>query len=366
MTWMEVAEVAGYDLDRVRETVAGSLDRSGLDWAGKKVLVKPNLLGPWTPETAVVTHPSLIRAVSGELRARGCEVLVGDNPGVRGYGKMVNTAEATGAKEASDGDFVNLSRHPRNVDLESKYIKNVSVSSEVLDADLWISLPKFKTHMSTILTGAVKNSYGILVGAEKARLHVAAPRPRDFGELVVDIYSLRPPDLVILDAVVGMEGNGPSGGAIREMGYILASNTGGAIDLAMCRMAGIDPSRLTTYGPAVERGLAPSSLDEVELDGDLPVIEGFRAPSTMARLDPFGLGQRLIFGRISRPRLQADREKCTACGTCEKSCPVDAITMEEYPVFDRGKCISCYCCHEMCPEAAIRVGRLLGFVRERH
>jgi uncharacterized protein (DUF362 family)/Pyruvate/2-oxoacid:ferredoxin oxidoreductase delta subunit len=365
MTWMEVTAVAGYDPDQVRKTVAGNLDRSGLDWAGKKVLVKPNLLGPWTPDTAVVTHPSLIRAVREELRARGCEVLVGDNPGVRGYGKIGDTAEATGARDASGEDFANISRHPRSVDLKSKYSKSVSVSSEVLDVDLWISLPKFKTHMSTILTGAVKNSYGILVGAEKARLHAAAPRPRDFGELVVDVYSLRPPDLVILDAVVGMEGNGPSAGKPREMGYILASNSGGAIDLAMCHMAGIDPSRLTTHGPAVKRDLAPSSLDEVEVGGGLPVIDGFRSPSSMARLDPFGLGQRLLFGRISRPRLQADREKCNACGTCAESCPVEAITMEKYPVFDRGKCISCYCCHEMCPKAAIKVGRLLGFIRER-
>jgi uncharacterized protein (DUF362 family)/Pyruvate/2-oxoacid:ferredoxin oxidoreductase delta subunit len=365
MTWMEVTAIAGYDPDQVRKTVAGNLDRSGLDWAGKKVLVKPNLLGPWTPDTAVVTHPSLIRAVREELRARGCEVLVGDNPGVRGYGKVGDTAEVTGARDASGEDFTNISRRPRSVDLKSKYSKSVSVSSEVLDVDLWISLPKFKTHMSTILTGAIKNSYGLLVGAEKARLHAAAPRPRDFGEMVVDIYSLRPPDLVILDAVVGMDGNGPSAGTPRDMGYILASNSGGAIDLAMCHMAGIDPSRLTTHGPAVKRGLAPSSLDEIEVDGGLPVIDGFRSPSSMARLDPFGLGQRLLFGRISRPRLQADTQKCTACGTCAESCPVDAITMEKYPVFDRGKCISCYCCHEMCPKAAIKVGRLLGFIRER-
>jgi len=365
MPWVKISAVSGYNLHRIRKTVAGILDRSGLEWAGKTVLVKPNLLGPWTPDTAVVTHPTVIRAVREELRVRGCEVLVGDNPGVRGYGKVEKTAEVTGAREASGGDFVNISRHPRSLGIKSKYVKSVSVSSEALDVDLWISLPKFKTHMSTMLTGAVKNSYGLLVGAEKARLHATAPRPLDFGELVVDVYSLRPPDLVILDAVVGMEGNGPSGGRARGIGYILSSNSGGAVDLAMCRMAGMKESRLTTHKPAVERGLAPGSLDEVEIDGDLPVIEGFSAPSTTARLDPFGLGQRLIFGRLSRPRLRADRMKCNSCGTCEASCPVGAVTMEKYPVFDRDKCISCYCCHELCPQAAIKVGRLLGFVRER-
>jgi uncharacterized protein (DUF362 family)/Pyruvate/2-oxoacid:ferredoxin oxidoreductase delta subunit len=362
MPYLGIAEVPTYDRDLIREVMAGVLDRSGLQWPGKKVLVKPNLLGPFPPDSAVVTHPYLIRALGRELRRRGCEVLVGDNPGVRGYGLVSRTAKVSGAEEASEGDFANISLHPRSVCIASRYIQKVPVSSEVMEADLLISLPKLKTHMATVITGAIKNSYGIVVGAEKSRFHGIAHRPRDFGELVVDIYAIRPPDLVIIDAVVGMEGNGPSAGNPRKIGYILSSDSGGAMDFAVCHMTGIDPSRVVTQKVAAQRGLAPLSLDEVDMQGELPVISHFQRPSNLIRLDPGGRIYGFVFRRLSKPQMKVDRTLCTACGTCERSCPTQAITMRDYPVFDYHACISCYCCYELCTEHAIKVGRLMHWV----
>ena len=54
----------------------------------------------------------------------------------------------------------------------------MSLSRIVLEADIIISLPKFKTHGLTVITGAIKNSYGFLPGAQKAKLHKAAGEPR--------------------------------------------------------------------------------------------------------------------------------------------------------------------------------------------
>jgi ferredoxin len=50
-------------------------------------------------------------------------------------------------------------------------------------------------------------------------------------------------------------------------------------------------------------------------------------------------------------------EKCVQCGICAKSCPVEALRLAPYPIFDREKCIECYCCHELCPEGAIVLER---------
>jgi len=361
--FLRVAGVPGYDLDLIKETVVEVLDECGLQWSGKKVLVKPNLLGPFTPESAVDTHPTVIRAVREELHRRDCEVLIGDNPGVRGYGMVGRTAEVSGAGGASGEDFINLGLRPRKLELKSRFVNSVSVSSEVMEADLLISIPKFKTHMATVITGTIKNSYGFLVGAEKARLHSVAPRPDDFGELVVDIYSIRPPDLVIMDAVVGMEGNGPSGGRIREIGYILFSDSGGVMDLAMCHMTGVDPPRVATQRVAAERGLAPRTLDEVDLHGELPVLHRFRLPANLIRFDPGGIIQRLVNKRISAPQMRVNRELCTACKVCARGCPAGAITVDDYPVFDYDACIACYCCYELCPQHAITVGRMMRFLR---
>ncbi|MBN2168643.1 MAG: DUF362 domain-containing protein [Actinobacteria bacterium] len=364
MTYLTVSEIEDYEITVIQGAVSDILDRSGLVFNGKTVLVKPNLLGPWGADSAVVTHPSIVKAVKDGLITRGAKVFIGDNPGVRGYGKMIKTAEVSGTLEAAGDCFINLGQRPDKHKTDSKYTDSFSISTEVLEVDYFISLPKFKTHMSTVLTGAIKNSFGLLVGAEKMRLHGAAPKQAAFGELIVDVYSIRPPDLVILDAVIGMEGNGPSAGNPRKIGHLLSSDSGGAIDLAMCRMAGINPSRVPPVSAAIEKKLAPSKIEDLIVTGTLPLIDSFKTPRSLVRFDPGGIVQGLVSNIMYTPRLAADEIKCTKCGTCEKSCPVNAINMDSgYPTFERSKCIACYCCHELCPESAVKIGRLMRTLR---
>ncbi|OFW57056.1 MAG: hypothetical protein A2Y75_02600 [Candidatus Solincola sediminis] len=363
MPFLIIEKLADYDERRMNESVAGILDASGLEFAGKNVLVKPNLLGPFSPDSAVVTHPALIRTVRRQLRERGCRVMIGDNPGIRGYGMVAKTARVSGAGEAAGDDFVNLTLRPRRFKIDSRFVESVSISSEILEVDILISLPKFKTHMGTVITGGVKNSYGFVVGADKTRLHAAAPRHEDFGELVADVYAIRPPDLVIMDAIIGMEGNGPSGGKPRRIGCLMASDNATAIDLAFCRMTGLDPMKVATQRTVMTRGLGPGSLEEVDISGEIPLLPRFRIPANLMRLDPWGIGHRLISRRLARPQIKVDKSKCVACGACAESCPVRAIEVVNYPSFDYNQCISCYCCYEICPENALRVGGLMRLLR---
>ena len=127
----------------------------------------------------------------------------------------------------------------------------------------------------TVVTGGVKNSYGILPGAQKAMLHRLAGTPMRFHELIVDVFQLRPPDLFIVDAVVGMEGNGPASPELREMGLILASDNAVALDATISRLMGVEPGRLRFLQRAKEAGLGDfdESLWEVMLsmrDTDAP------------------------------------------------------------------------------------------------
>ena len=83
-----------------------ALDFLPYDFAGKRVWVKPNLLGPHLPEHGVTTDPDLIRNVVRELKRRGAAtVWVADNPG-GGLQRNVETYIApTGVVEASEGCF---------------------------------------------------------------------------------------------------------------------------------------------------------------------------------------------------------------------------------------------------------------------
>ena len=233
---------ASYDEGLLAERMREVLEAFPLELEGKTVLVKPNVLGPWPGESGIITHPLFVKAMVGELKRRGAKVQVGDNPGARGYGRVARSPRSTGLEEALGEDWVNIATSPRRVPIESRFLQETSISSQVLDCDLLISMPKFKTHVSTIVTGAVKNSFGFLVGGEKARMHAVAPRARDFGELMVDIYQLRLPDLVVMDAVTAMQGNGPSCDDIRPLGKLIASRNGVAVDTVMTTMMGIDPA----------------------------------------------------------------------------------------------------------------------------
>jgi ferredoxin len=48
-----------------------------------------------------------------------------------------------------------------------------------------------------------------------------------------------------------------------------------------------------------------------------------------------------------------DPEKCVACGLCEETCPVGAMTVGETARVDPMRCIGCGRCAEQCPQEAI-------------
>ncbi|MDD5556382.1 MAG: DUF362 domain-containing protein [bacterium] len=333
-------------------------------WKGASVLVKPNVLGPWTADAGVTTHPSVIGALVRSLRARGARVMVGDNPGLRGYAENERSFRACGLLAAADGAYVNIGRNPARVKINSTFVDEIAVSGEILDCDLLVSVPKFKTHALTMITGAVKNTYGYIVGTEKALLHSLAVTLRRFSEIVVDVYALRPPDLSIMDGVVCMDGNGPSGGRLLDAGKIIASDNAVSLDAVMAHMMGVRPESVPMLAVAHRRGLGEIDLAKIAVDGPLEAIPGFRMPRTFigGLVGPFI--HRFVFPFLrTTPRFNPDR--CTRCKVCYEICPVKAISWDDGPVLDRRKCISCFCCMESCRFRAVELTGLIYKVRDR-
>ncbi len=342
------------------ENVGKAVDRAfelfPLAISGKKVLIKPNVLRASMASEGIVTNPAVLRAVVDKVETmKPAAIVVGDNPGLFDYGSNETSFRKTGLMEAAKGYYQNIGGDSQRVDFNPAYMPAVNVSRAVLDADIIISLPKFKTHGLTVMTGAIKNSYGILPGAQKAQLHKAAGNAERFQEMLVDVFRLRVPDLFIMDAVVGMEGNGPASPDLRDIGVIIASDNAVALDSVVALMMGCEPGRLRFLQKAKEIGLGDYDLGKIEVIGKLKPVPDFKLP-------PFGgqimlqneAIQALIKNRIlMRPR--ADRDLCTGCGTCVDQCTVSALSIgdDNVPVVDADTCISCFCCQEMCPEKAI-------------
>lgn len=321
---------------------------------GKKILLKPNILGPYPPEKGITTHPSLVQALVNFFRKKGAFCFVGDNPGLHGYAANERCAKISGIFAAAGECFTNMAKETASVEVQSRFLKNLIISKIVLDVDYIINLPKFKTHLQTKITGAVKNMLGIVVGAEKARVHLAASRPEYFAEALIDIYQIRPAELTIMDGIVGMEGNGPSGKDLRRIGKILVSDNGVVLDALMAEMMGIDPYKVDYLRLAAERGLGKIDLNKINIQGKWSRLKNFKLPFTLASQGRFGTVINKTFYRFfARPRLKFIRALCTKCQVCIEHCPAGALAMKNGPILDESKCVACYCCYELCPQQAI-------------
>lgn len=319
----------------------------------KKVLVKPNLLGPFPPERGVTTDPRIISAIVRELKkCKPKEIVVGDNSGSIHFDSL-KIGKITGILDASGGCYSNISREVVEVKVESKFIEDLFISKIVKEADYIINVPKFKTHSLTTITGAIKNMFGIIPGGKKAQLHTLNRSINEFAELLVDIYQIRVPDLNIMDAIIGMEGPGPTNGKIRIINKIISSDNGISLDSVMAAMMGLKPDTIELLQVAKKRNLGEIDISNIIIDGELEVISGFKTPNN-------GFLQRIrkkmaphIFS-LAAVKPIVNHNKCKICKKCIEVCPVSAMNLtNKFPEADRKKCISCFCCDEHCPYGAI-------------
>lgn len=366
MSTVSIAACADYTPSTVSESLEAALSPLGgmaaFVSSGQRVLLKVNLLSRAVPDRAVTTHPEIVRALVRAVRDAGGTPVVGDSPGGPNTAGIVRKVwEDSGIAAVCDEEDVELVLF----DEDTVRVPNpggalygaFTLGRAVVDADVVISVPKFKTHGFMMFTGAVKNLFGCIPGLEKAQFHLKVPDRDDFGSMLVDLMLACRPRLAIMDAVVGMEGEGPAGGTPRRIGALLASPDCVALDVIASAMAGLRPDEVYTTKAAAQRGLGPGRVEDVEVVGrDWRELapESFQLPTRdiTARM-PAWLGPRLRAWTTSRPIL-ADPSGCTLCRTCERVCPVEAITVTEGgPRFDRTTCIRCYCCQELCPPQVI-------------
>jgi ferredoxin len=172
--------------------------------------------------------------------------------------------------------------------------------------------------------------------------------------MIVDVFRLRVPDLFIMDAVVGMEGNGPTSPDLRDIGLILASDNGVAMDGVVATMMGCAPERLRFLRKAKEVGLGEYNLDRIEIIGELRKLAGFKLPPLSGEAIHGNEMIQTFLKQRTLLRPKADPQLCTGCSTCVDQCPVSALSMQDnIPQVDGDTCITCFCCQEVCPEKAI-------------
>lgn len=321
------------------------------------MLVKPNLLSAREPERAVTTHPSLVQAVVEEVQRLGATPVIGDSPG--GVEKGITRVwENTGMEKVKENTGAELLSFEKSgvVKKEAPSGRIYWVAKPSVECDVIISLPKLKTHTLCLMTGAVKNMFGVIPGFRKGEYHKEAARPKDFAEIIVDIYSVVKPRINLVDAVVCMEGDGAASGDPKYLGLFLASEDAVALDSICAILMGLKPDAVEITSEAAKRGLGKISLSEIEVVGEkLDEFKGldFKLPSNrFLRLIPKFLVNLLAPYIWVRPAILT--ANCDNCNVCVENCPVKTIHPgDPTPVYDYKNCINCLCCHELCPHNAV-------------
>jgi len=342
----------------------------------EKIALKANLLRKALPEDAVTTHPSIIRAVAKEVKEAGARPIIVDSPGA-GYRytekMLASIYEINGIQQVAEecGIELNYDTNFEEVSFpEGRLVKRFEVLTPVKNADGVFNLCKLKSHSFTYLTGAVKNNFGVIPGIRKPGYHARLRDTLRFTGMLLDLARLVSPRISIMDAIVAMEGDGPSNGTPKKVGLLLAAKDPLALDIVASEIIGLPRDSNPFLLEAGHLDLKPNHINQVELIGasisEIRMPE-FKLPSTMhggiGLADHLNWWQRLVApyfksGLSLRPRVIKDR--CTACGACQQGCPMEAIRIirelkRPYASINDDICIRCYCCHEMCAEDAIRL-----------
>ena len=303
----------------------------------------------------------MLRAVIELVREAGAVPFVGDSSAIGGAKKNAETCGILAVCEETSTEFVEFKTLIEVQNPKHLIFRRLEVAKEALAYDGIINLPKFKTHAQMYLTMAVKNLFGTVPGKRKARWHFSAGvDTTTFATMLLDLHNYLKARLSIMDAVVAMEGNGPSGGEARHMGLVLACENAIAMDRVLVEIVCARLKDTPISKTAFERKLPGSDIDDIDIVGDTLEavrVRDFKFPPPMdidfaAKLPGF-IRKRLKNSITTRPEIDAHR--CSLCNVCVQLCPAEVMVRKNKIIIDYQNCIRCFCCQESCPRGVITV-----------
>jgi uncharacterized protein (DUF362 family) len=258
-----------------------------------KIMLKPNLVAPSTDCTTKIV---VVKTLAQLMQKAGKEVIIGEGSAAAANFNMINNEVfRTKKREILDGmqqnvfDILGYSEMAKTlsiplINLHSGDIvevplkngfaaKSVKIHKSLTEIDLLCSVPMMKTHVLATVTLAMKNLIGLYPGTEyysvRSWLHDRAAEAGSPGIAyeVIDMNSAVKTGLSVIDASSAMEGDGPSGGPLVDMGLIIAGTTPLATDMVGTLLMGFDLNEIPAIVLAHKTGMLPASIENIEIRG---------------------------------------------------------------------------------------------------
>lgn len=249
-----VVKAGRYNVESLEHLIRDAIYQLGLSLPRKRTaLLKPNIVIPAKPASAIITHPAVAEAMVAVLEANGFEdIVIGEGAGLGADESEIFEVAGYTALEQRGVRLVNLNKAER-VEIDWKYGR-LRIPKIVAEADLYVNLPKMKTHGQTVVTLAMKNQKGLLSHADKMRFHKWGLH----GPLV-ELAKVVKPDLIVVDAVEAMEGEGPLRGKKKKVGALVIGTNLLETDIACCTLMGINPTEVEHLTLGMREGLGPAN-----------------------------------------------------------------------------------------------------------
>jgi uncharacterized protein (DUF362 family) len=260
-----------------------------------KIMIKPNLVSDSTIST---TKPAVVGTLARLMKGVGKEVLIGEGSAACANYNILNgvvyrtrnrdilyrmqkhifdTLGYTALAQSLDiPPPINLHIDKMsNVAITNGFVyDNISIHHTLTEIDMLCSVPMMKTHMLGNVTLGMKNLIGLYPGTVYGTVrHLVHDKGANVESsavagIVVDMVRANKLGLVVVDASMAMEGNGPENGTLVKMDLIIAGTNPLATDMVAAYIMGFSPVEIPTFLWANKAGMQPQRLTQIEVRGE--------------------------------------------------------------------------------------------------
>lgn len=344
-----------YDYKLLSQNIGMLLDSLKLNnLQNRRVLIKPDFLYIAEPEQAVTTHPQLLKVVCSYFLDYNAKVSIRSR---HLSGRFSRFLRQGGYREALAGMPVSVDTFKRAVMVEfGEPFGRLSLPRELVETELFVNMPKLKTHCRVGLNACVSNIFDCITLAEKRQCFQACDgEVNDMARLLAKIAHTLMPEISLVDGIVGLEGQGPGvRGEPKAYNILACGDNAFYVDAALARYMGMLRRRLPVLEQAAEMGLYDPN--HLVFFGEFYTMQDVKIPP---RRQDFKVPEKYVekarkvwFQRV------VQKKSCNLCGACAKVCPSEVITFDEASkrlIVDHSKCLRCYSCMAACPRGSLAV-----------